>query len=164
MLDNGLVLLESERDRHGNYRAGAGMDGMYLQTGRVFAPIQREDGQTVGFLETEQAREQARVNVGYTIIDSIQAGRVEFVLGENLKEPSPYVTWRRGPDAAPTDFDWGHYFSDIDRARADLHRRAREELSQGREEKPQSIRAQLRGMQTERGAYQGQAPMEQKER
>jgi len=137
---------------------------MYLQTGRVFAPIQREDGQTVGFLETEQAREQARVNVGYTIIDSIQAGRVEFVLGENLKEPSPYVTWRRGPDAAPTDFDWGHYFSDIDRARADLHRRAREELSQGREEKPQSIRAQLRGMQTERGAYQGQAPMEQKER
>ena len=102
--------------------------------------------------------------MGYTIIDSIQAGRVEFVLGENLKEPSPYVTWRRGPDAAPTDFDWGHYFSDIDRARADLHRRAREELSQGREEKPQSIRAQLRGMQAERGAYQGQAPMEQKER
>lgn len=164
VLANGLVLLESERDGRGNYRAGAGMDGMYLQTERVFAPIQREDGQTVGFLETEQAREQARVNVGYTIIDSIQAGRVEFVLGENLKEPSPYVTWRRSPDAAPTDFDWGHYFSDIDRARADLHRRAREELSQGREEKPQSIRAQLRGMQTERGAYQGQAPVEQKER
>ena len=38
VLDNGLVLLESERDGHGNYRAGAGMDGMYLQTGRVFAP------------------------------------------------------------------------------------------------------------------------------
>ena len=28
MLDNGLVLLESERDSQGNYKAGAGMDGM----------------------------------------------------------------------------------------------------------------------------------------
>ena len=37
VLDNGLVLLESERDSQGNYKAGAGMDGMFLQTGRCLS-------------------------------------------------------------------------------------------------------------------------------
>lgn len=51
VLDNGLVLLESERDSQGNYKAGAGMDGMFLQTGRVFAPIRYDGGEIIAFVE-----------------------------------------------------------------------------------------------------------------
>jgi len=51
VLNNGLVLLESERDTEGKYRAGAGMDGMYLQTGRLFEPVHGADGNLVGFSE-----------------------------------------------------------------------------------------------------------------
>ena len=55
MLDNGLVLLESERDSRGNYKAGAGMDGMFLQTGRVFAPIRYDGGEIIAFVEAPGA-------------------------------------------------------------------------------------------------------------
>lgn len=39
LLENGFVLLESERDECGNYIGGAGMDGMYLRTGYKFTPV-----------------------------------------------------------------------------------------------------------------------------
>ena len=32
VLANGVVLLESEKDKYGRYTGGAGMDGMYLRT------------------------------------------------------------------------------------------------------------------------------------
>ncbi len=32
VLENGTVLLESEKDEQGRYIGGAGMDGMYLRT------------------------------------------------------------------------------------------------------------------------------------
>ena len=53
VLDNGLVLLESERDSQGNYKAGAGMEGMFLQTGRIFEPIRYPDGEILAFLECQ---------------------------------------------------------------------------------------------------------------
>lgn len=56
VLDNGLVLLESERDIQGNYKAGAGMDGMFLQTGRIFEPIRYPDGEILAFLERQPER------------------------------------------------------------------------------------------------------------
>ena len=56
VLDNGLVLLESERDSQGNYKAGAGMDGMFLQTGRIFEPIRYPDGEILAFLERQPER------------------------------------------------------------------------------------------------------------
>lgn len=60
VLDNGLVLLESERDAQGNYKAGAGLDGMFLQTGRVFEPIRYNGGEIIAFWERTPEREQAR--------------------------------------------------------------------------------------------------------
>ena len=51
MLENGIVLLESERDPSGKYRGGTGMDGMYLQTGRVFEPVYGDGGKVTGFTE-----------------------------------------------------------------------------------------------------------------
>ena len=53
MLADGTVLLESERDANGCYKGGAGMDGMYLQTGQLYAPVRGEDGQIRAFREVK---------------------------------------------------------------------------------------------------------------
>ena len=60
LLADGTALLESERDDFGRYRGGAGMDGMYLQTGRLYAPVRGMDGQIRAFQEvkTVTARER----------------------------------------------------------------------------------------------------------
>ena len=63
LLSDGTALLESERDEFGRYRGGAGMDGMYLQTGRLYAPVCGVDGQIRAFQEvkpmTARERESA---------------------------------------------------------------------------------------------------------
>ena len=53
LLADGTALLESERDDFGRYRGGAGMDGMYLQTGRLYAPVRGLDGQVRAFQEVK---------------------------------------------------------------------------------------------------------------
>ena len=54
---------------------------------------------------------QKTVNQGYTIIERFTVGEQGFALGENLKAPSPYVTWQY--QAADTNhFYWGHYFTE----------------------------------------------------
>ena len=60
LLADGTALLESERDDFGRYRGGAGMDGMYLQTGRFYAPVRGVDGQIRAFREVKpmMARER----------------------------------------------------------------------------------------------------------
>ena len=94
VLDSGYVLLNSERTPDGGYKAGAGMDGMYMMTGQVFQPLQDENGRIVAFMAQTPEREKQIVHQGYAIIDRMQAGAVEFVLGENPRAPQPYVTWR----------------------------------------------------------------------
>lgn len=177
VLDNGLVLLESERDSQGNYKAGAGMDGMFLQTGRVFAPIRYDDGEIIAFLEQAPERERTqeqtqprepekadRVNQGYVILESVDAGGVEFVLGENPKAVQPFVTWRRVDGGGPTDFTWGHYFNNYKSAKRDLMGRAQEQLNDRNEGKPLSLRAQLRAAQESRPAAGPHRPAQEKER
>lgn len=46
VLNNGLVMLESERDAEGRYKAGVGTGGMYLQTGKLFEPVYSADVDT----------------------------------------------------------------------------------------------------------------------
>lgn len=59
VLDGGSVLLETERDAKGNYLEGAGMDGMYLKTGRRFAPVKRDgDGKITAFREVKPEPER----------------------------------------------------------------------------------------------------------
>lgn len=53
LLADGTALLESERDDFGRYRGGAGMDGMYLQTGQLYAPVRGADGQIRAFQEVK---------------------------------------------------------------------------------------------------------------
>ena len=60
LLADGTALLESERDGFGRYRGGAGMDGMYLQTGRLYAPVCGADGQIRAFQEVKPVMAQER--------------------------------------------------------------------------------------------------------
>ena len=54
-----------------------------------------------------------RENAGYIITDSCHVGDSEFVLGVHLTAPQQFVTWKC---SNRTDYDWGHYFSDLFRA------------------------------------------------
>lgn len=49
LLSDGTALLECEKDENGFYVGGAGMDGMYLKTGRLYEPVRDEDGAVTGF-------------------------------------------------------------------------------------------------------------------
>ena len=51
-----------------------------------------------------------RENAGYIITDSCHVGDSEFVLGVHLTAPQQFVTWKC---SNRTDYDWGHYFSDL---------------------------------------------------
>ena len=60
LLTDGTALLECERDDFGRYRGGAGMDGMYLQTGRLYAPLCGVDGQIRAFQEVKPVSARER--------------------------------------------------------------------------------------------------------
>ena len=66
-----------------------------------------------------------RENAGYIIADSCHVGDSEFVLGVHLTAPQQFVTWKC---SNRTDYDWGHYFSDLFSAQKDLVARAQEEV------------------------------------
>lgn len=100
VLDNGLVLMESERDSQGNYKAGAGMDGMFLQTGRIFEPIRYPDGEILAFLERQPERIRAKD------LESVKAddtARVQKPREErpSQKPPSLREQLRRAQEARP---------------------------------------------------------------
>ena len=70
---------------------------------------------------------QKTVNQGYTIIERFTVGEQGFALGENLKAPSPYVTWQY--QAADTNhFYWGHYFTEKLQAYNDYSQRIDQEI------------------------------------
>lgn len=50
VLENGTVLLETERDEYGRYIGGAGMDGMYLKTNERYESVRDDSGEIIGFL------------------------------------------------------------------------------------------------------------------
>jgi hypothetical protein len=59
---------------------------------------------------------------GYAISERVKVGKKTFVLAENPKAVSPFVTWQQLEGRS--GYDLGHYFSDRDKALADLHTRA----------------------------------------
>lgn len=67
-----------------------------------------------------------RENAGYIITDSCHVGDSEFVLGVHLTAPQQFVTWKC---SNRTDYDWGHYFSDLFSAQKDLVARAQRRCS-----------------------------------
>ena len=62
---------------------------------------------------------------GYTVTERIQAGSKHFAMGENPGSTRPFATWQY-LEGRPGHCHW-HYFSNIRRARIDLHARAKKE-------------------------------------
>lgn len=77
-----------------------------------------------------------RENAGYIITDSCHVGDSEFVLGVHLTAPQQFVTWKC---SNRTDYDWGHYFSDLFSAQKDLVARAQEEVQCLEEQRQNTI-------------------------
>lgn len=77
VLWNGTVLLESEREESGCYKAGAGLDGMYLQIPEVYRPVYTDDGRLWAFRQVRPAPEnylataEMSVEGNYNQIDGI---------------------------------------------------------------------------------------------
>lgn len=69
---------------------------------------------------------EKRINGGYEIIQSIQVGEAEFVLGFNETAPNPFVTWKSSPDRQDYYY-WGHYMNSHSSALRDLCERALDE-------------------------------------
>lgn len=114
----------------------------YLQTAEM--GLEQNYNQIDGIINNQ---EPPRVNQGYTIIDSEIVEHKEFVLAESPTAPQPYVTWARNiqndEQTGGENFFWGHYFTDPDRAREDLHKRADEERDYLKDRRP-SILSQLK--------------------
>ena len=67
---------------------------------------------------------EKRVNQGYEIVQSIEVGTSEFVLGVSQYHPEQFVTWKC---SGKTDYYWGHYTDSLLKATKDLCERALEE-------------------------------------
>ena len=87
LLADGIALLESERDGFGRYRGGAGMDGMYLQTGRLYAPVRGVDGETRAFQEVKPVTARDREAVFLSAAEDGFA--IYHFQGADLKECVP---------------------------------------------------------------------------
>ena len=64
-----------------------------------------------------------RKNVNYVIIDSIQVGELEYVLGKH-ETAEKYVTWQYFNGA----YYYGHYIDDYKTAKIDLYTRVINEI------------------------------------
>ena len=64
-----------------------------------------------------------RKNVNYVIIDSIQVGELEYVLGKH-ETAEKYVTWQYYNGA----YYYGHYINDYKTAKIDLYTRVIDEM------------------------------------
>lgn len=75
LLADGTALLECERDSAGRYKGGAGLDGVYLHTGRLYVPVLTEDGKIRAFQEVRPENYLAATEMGaeanYNQIDGI---------------------------------------------------------------------------------------------
>ena len=70
------------------------------------------------------------VNAGYAIIQRAAVDGIEIVLGQSVKKPDMYVTWRRTPaheQQSKPEYYWGHYFNNREAAAIDFNNRVEDE-------------------------------------
>ena len=89
VLADGTVLLESEKDAYGRYIGVAGIDGMYLRTGKLYCPVIGDDGSIRAFRETKPENYLAAAEMGaeqnYNQIDGIINNETPPSLRDDLR-------------------------------------------------------------------------------
>jgi hypothetical protein len=76
--------------------------------------------------EMDRPAEAKEFAGSYEITERIEVGLKVFALGHCEKAAEPFGTWQ-GRKGSCGDLNWGHYFSDYESARADMHDRAAKE-------------------------------------
>jgi hypothetical protein len=112
-------------ERAGYESADAGQTGSNLLLWR-----NRYSGRLIGLdgvdgVKDFLAKAGRRVNAGYEILQTIEAAGETFVLGQRIKDPSQFVTWRKISQPIPC-YEWGHYFVGELSAQKDLLKRSLE--------------------------------------
>lgn len=77
-------------------------------------------------VDLEKPTEEKEFAGRYEITERIEAGQKVFALGHSPKAVQPYGTWE-GYTGRKGNYNYGHYFSDYDEAKADLQDRAASE-------------------------------------
>lgn len=90
----------------------------------------RQSGKMIGLdgidgVKDFLAKAGRHVNAGYEIIQAIEVANDTYVLGQGIKDPSQFVTWRKISQPIPC-YEWGHYFFDKLAAQKDLLKRSLE--------------------------------------
>lgn len=114
LLADGTALLECERDSAGRYKGGAGLDGVYLHTGRLYVPVLAEDGKIRAFQEVRPENYLAAAEMSTennynqidgiinnepapkpSVLDTLSLCRQDAAKGHNAPEKPP-----RGPEVS----------------------------------------------------------------
>lgn len=93
VLRDGTALLESERDPTGCYIGGAGTDGMYLRTGRIYRPVYSDDGQLRAFCPVRAAPENYLATAEMTLEGNYN--QIDGIINNEPPKPSLLDTLRQ---------------------------------------------------------------------
>lgn len=83
------------------------MDGMFLQTGRVFEPIRYGDGEIIAFLEKQPERTRAK-DLDAASADCILKAQERYEAKHTEKPPSLRAQLRKVQKARPLPVDHSH--------------------------------------------------------
>ncbi len=112
-----------------------------------------ENGTHTLLLEEGCVSEELELNQSYTIIARAEVAGTEFVMGENLKAPSQFVTWRRTPAndrENERNYYWGNYTDSREGMIEDFRERIWQEFEHKQEVKQQKQQNRQRKNQQER--------------
>ncbi|MDE6455085.1 MAG: DUF4316 domain-containing protein, partial [Dysosmobacter sp.] len=93
ILWNGTVLLESERDDSGCYRAGSGMDGMYLRTPELYRPSYTDDGRLWAFRQVRPTPENYLATAEMSVEGNYN--QIDGIINNEAPKPSLLDTLRQ---------------------------------------------------------------------
>ncbi len=93
VLWNGTVLLESEREESGCYKAGAGMDGMYLRTPELYRPVYTDDGRLWAFRQVQPAPENYLATTEMSVEQN--CNQIDGIINNEAPKPSLLDTLRQ---------------------------------------------------------------------
>lgn len=98
ILRNGTVLLESERDDSGCYKAGGGLDVMYLRTVELYRPSYTDDGRLWAFRRVKPAPENYLATTEMSVEDNYN--QIDGIINNEAPKPSLLDTLRQCQEEA----------------------------------------------------------------